>query len=87
VIVVRVELHSAITGKVIEIARAHIANEGVSQDMKIGDYRVATLTGRNNRALDRNIVNRAGFVRQHRRLDQHVWHLVSKALQAVGYGK
>jgi len=84
-IVVCVLLQSAVTGKVTEIARANICNVGGTD--KIGDYEIKTLRGRDTQAFERGQVTHAGRVTGHRRLDLHVWHLVSKALQAVGYGK
>lgn len=84
-IVVRVELHSAITGKATELARMHIANLG--GDAQRGNYDVRTLRGRDHAALDRTIVQRRGKVLGHARLALHVWHLVARALIAVGYAQ
>ena len=86
-IVVRVEQHSAITGEVTEIGRAIIANKGGSADGKIGNYDVGTFRGRSKTALDGMQLQRRGKVENHPRLSLHVWHLVAKALQAMGYGK
>lgn len=83
-IVVRVELHSAVTGETTEIARMLIDNIGGTH--KRGDYRCRTLRGRNSADLDARVVQREGRVRGHARLSQHVWHLVSKALTGMGYG-
>jgi hypothetical protein len=83
-IIVSVHLVSAIDGSVTELARAHIANIGGGRT--IGDYEVKTLRGRDTKDLNGHVVQRAGKVIGHRRLALHVWHLVSKALQAVGYG-
>lgn len=80
-IVVRVELHSALTRKVTELARMHICNFGGSRT--VGHYEVRTLRGRSAKDLDRHIVQRTGTVMNHPRLDQHVWHLVAKALSAA----
>lgn len=82
-IIVRVELHSAITGKVTEIARMGIANAG--GDHTRGDYRVETYRGRSGEALSRRVVQRSGEVRDYPRLAIHVWHLVARALVAMGY--
>lgn len=82
-IVVRVELHSAITGKITEIARAHIANIGGTNNS--GDYRVETFRGRNKDQLDKLASGRAGAVRNYPRLSIHVWHLVARALIVMGY--
>lgn len=83
-IIVRVELHSAITGQVSELARMHISNEGGSP--RRGNYAVQTLRGRDKATLDRGAVQHKGKVLNHARLALHVWHLVAKALAAVGYG-
>jgi len=84
VIVVRVELHSAVTGEKKEIARMLIDNVGGTH--KRGDYRCRTLRGRNSAAFDERVVQREASVRGHPRLSQHVWNLVGKALAGLGYG-
>ena len=84
-ITVRVELHSAITGEISEIARMRITNRGDSSDPELGSYDIATLTGRTSKALDAGTVNRRGMVIGHRRLRLHVWHLIYRALTSVGY--
>lgn len=83
-IIVRVELHSAITGEVSELARMIIANAGGTNTL--GDYTVTTLRGRSTQQLDQRVPQRTGKVLQHQRLALHVWHLVAKALKSVGYG-
>lgn len=85
-IIVRVELHSAINGQVTEIARAIIVNKGGTADGKLGSYDVGTFRGRSKQALDGLQIQRRGKVENHPRLSQHVWHLVAKALAAMGYG-
>jgi hypothetical protein len=86
-IVVRVELHSAITGQVEEIGRMVIDNIGGTK--QVGEYRVRTLRGRSRAALDAawaaKSVTREGRVHRHHRLKEHVWNLVAKALVAAGY--
>lgn len=84
-IVVRVELHSAINGRVTELARAYIGNIGGTKTR--GDYAVRTLRGRSRAQLDKAITQRSGKITDHARLNEHVWHLVSKALTAMGYGR
>lgn len=88
-LIVKVELHSAITGKKTEIARMMIDNIG--GDETRGDYRCRIYRGRDKRALTsamlRNSTVREGRVLGHRRLALHVWHLVAKALAAMDYGK
>ena len=86
-IIVRVELMSAITGQTRELARMHICNEGGTNARC--DYGAYVLRGRDKEALDRSW--RAGTytetakVTGHARLQEHVWNLVSKALVAAGY--
>lgn len=82
-IIVRVELLSAINGTRRELARMHISNLGGSAHL--GDYKVETLRGRDELALDRRVVQRSGKVVGHARLALHVWALVAKALGSVGY--
>ncbi|MCA0208154.1 MAG: hypothetical protein LCH74_03740 [Proteobacteria bacterium] len=88
-IVIRVELWSAIDGQKTEIARAMINNVGGT--LKVGDYQGETYRGRSvdalNTAMRRQQVTRSGTVTGHRRLDLHVWHLLAKMLTAMGYGK
>lgn len=95
-IVVRVELWSAVTGETTEIARMLIDNIGGTHTR--GNYRCRTLKGRSRQALDRAMVRtggdgifrtvqREGRVEGHPRLREHVWNLVAKALAATGYGK
>lgn len=87
-IIVRVELWSAVTGERTELARAMIHNVGGSLD--VGDYEAETYRGRSSDALDAAMrarqVTRRGKVTGHRRQALHVWHLVGKALASMGYG-
>lgn len=82
-IVVRVELHSARTGAVTELARMDIANIGGTRNS--GDYAVQANRGRDREALSKRIAQREGQVLGHPRLSQHVWYLVAKALKALKY--
>lgn len=84
-IIVRVELHSAVTGQVTELARAHISNIGGTD--AAGDYECITLRGRSKATLDRHVPQRRGKVLGHPRLREHVWNLVAKALTGMGYGR
>lgn len=83
-IVVRVELHSAITHRVTELARMHICNNGGTNTL--GDYICTALRGRSKEALDKRTPQRCAMVTKHQRLTQHVWNLVAKALTAMEYG-
>lgn len=93
-IVVKVELHSAITGRVSEIARAVIHNTGGNREY--GDYGAFTARGRDGDALKKSMLSilngqskpvHQGEVKHHARLKEHVWNLVAKSLKAMGYGK
>jgi hypothetical protein len=79
-LVVKVELHSAITGEVSEIGRMLIDNVGGTTEH--GDYRVRVLK-RNNQ----KVVSRIGTVEAHPRLRAPVWSLVAKALAATKFIK
>ena len=89
-IIVRVELHSAITGKVTELARMMIANDGTEyKDNNRGDYDGVTFRGRDREALDQaqrdRSVTRSGRVEGYPRLSSHVWNLVTRMLTSMGY--
>ena len=85
-IVVRVELHSAITRKITEIARFDIWNTGTGSTER-GDYSCASFIGRDRESLAQRRKNRTGSVPDHPRLREHVLNLVAKALLSMGYGK
>lgn len=85
-IVVRVELWSAIDGRKTELARMHIINDGTGNGT-VGNYECNTLRGRSTEALDRGQPQRTGRVEEYRRLDHHVWNLVNRALTNMGYLK
>jgi hypothetical protein len=88
-IVIRVELWSAVDGQKTELARAMIHNVGGTNN--VGDYEGESYRGRSEAALDaamlRQQVTKRGKVTGHRRLDLHVWHLVAKMLASMGYGQ
>lgn len=84
--VVRVELHSAITGRVTEIARMRIANDG-SGSRTVGNYVATVFRGRSKAELDKSVQQRAAGVKAYPRLKLHVWNLVAEALAAMNYGR
>ncbi len=95
-LVVKVELWSAITGKHTEIARAVIHNVGTNISGSRGDYEGLTLKGRDEEALHKAMVkalmeqgpvSKRGEVKNHARRQEHVWVLVAKMLDAMGYVK
>lgn len=90
-IVVKVELWSAIDGRRTELARMQIDNIGVNDTGTFGDYHVGTFAGRNEKSLHEALRKqrylKEGKVLHHARLAQHVWNLVAKGLTTLGYGK
>lgn len=85
-LLVRVELHSAITGRVTELARLKIANDG-SGNKDYGNYYCDTFRGRDSDALDKAHPLRHGGVKMFPRLRKHVWYLVCQCLQSMDYDK
>jgi hypothetical protein len=61
--IIRVELHSAITGQITEIERARIANIGRSETL--GNYAAETLRGPCAEDLNKGIVQRSSFIEKH----------------------
>lgn len=79
-IVVKVELHSAVTREVTELGRMTISNDGSSEDGRVGHY-----NGEVMRKPDFRAVTRVGRVENHRRLDKVIWVLVCRMLKNMGY--
>jgi hypothetical protein len=84
-IVVRVELHSARTGKVQELARMLVINRG-DGTQQLGSYDALVLRGRDDEALDRMQIHKRTAIESWPRLRLHVWNLVATALLSMGYG-
>lgn len=78
-ILIKVELHSAITGKVTEIGRMQIYNDGTGTS-KSRNYGVRLM-----RRGTKDVVQRTGEVKGHASLSLSIWKLVAKALLAVGF--
>jgi hypothetical protein len=83
-IIVTVDLVSAVTGQTKQLARMHICNDGTGTK-SVGDYDVTTFRGRDAEALERRASSRTGRVEGYPRTSLHVWNLVSRALAACGY--
>lgn len=79
-ILVKIELHSAITGKVTELGRMQISNTGhaTKENPKRGDYEVELF-----RKGSTTKVQRRGLVRDYPRQSYTVWELVRRALEAA----
>lgn len=84
-IVVRVELWSAVTGQKTELARMEICNDETGT-MRRRNYITRTLTGRSTVALDKRVTQREGKVTNWPAEAVHVWNLVGTALAGMGYG-
>ena len=97
-IIVRIELWSAVTREVTELARMKICNVGGTHQRC--DYEAVTFRGRDRAALDRETVQRSCRVENagddaerscrienYPRLAVHVWNLVARALDKMGYGQ
>lgn len=84
-LVVKIELHSAITGEISEIARMRVYNDGAGTRTR-GDYIGEVFRGRNFEALDKNTIHKRAELRNWPRLDRHVWNLVAVMLKNLGYG-
>lgn len=77
-LIVKVELHSAITHKITEIARLRIYND-VSGTKEFGNYIVEGYDEDQEFFGQRKITG-------HPRLAAHVLNLVAKAIRALGHG-
>ena len=86
-IVIKVELWSARTGAIQELARMHIVNDETTTltNPNLGDYIGKTFRGRNKETLDKLTVSHHSIVLGWRRQQYHVWNLVSKMLIQMGY--
>jgi hypothetical protein len=82
-LIITVELHSAITGKVTEIAKMKLYNDGTGTSQK-GNYAGVTYRGKDD-ALIQEKTNRTGSVKNYPRLNLHVWNLIARMLKNMGY--
>jgi hypothetical protein len=94
VLVVKIELHSAITGQVKTIGEMVIANDGGGSRTK-GDYdgwvmrQTRSMSSLYDRFRDvmqgKKKATRTGRVEDYPRLSITVWHLVARMLKDMGY--
>ena len=85
-LVVKIELHSAITGKITTIGRMVIDNIGGTRTR--GDYRVRLLRANAKEWLGMYSIRHAKVTREGRvlnypRLSYSVWRLVFRSLKAI----
>jgi len=78
-LVIKVELHSAITGQISEIARMRIYND-MTGSREIGNY-VADVFDDETKTK----ITATGAVKKYPRLTAPVWSLVAKSLKAAGF--
>lgn len=83
-IVVRVELHSAIDGSVKELARMDICNE--SETRPRATYGAYVMRGRDRATLNRRSVLRECKIENYPSAAIHVWNLIASALVKMKYG-
>jgi hypothetical protein len=79
-LVVKIELHNANTGRISEIGRMQIANVGGTDE--VGDYAIDLSSEGFAGSKD---VRKSGRVENYPRLIAPIWSLVSKALHSVGF--
>ena len=87
---VTVELLSAIhPSRNRVMAMMHIANDGRETlvNPRLGTYDGETFVGRDAQALSRGQVSKRGRVERWPREAFHVWNLVARMLESMGYDK
>jgi hypothetical protein len=85
-IIIRVELHSAITRKITELARMHIVNTGDGNNVR-RNYKAMSFRGRCKEDLDRGTIQKEAYIKSWPSMSFHVWNLVAKALKECGYNQ
>ncbi len=83
-IIVKVELHSSRTGRVSELARMMIVNDGTG-NTKLSNYIGQSYRGRSKEQLDKRTIMKQGTVLHWSRQRYHVWNLVREMLTQMGY--
>lgn len=84
-IIIKVELHSAINGSITELARMKICNDGQSENPNFGNYIAQTFIGRSTEQLSKEREAKHITIQHWPRQRLHVWNLVCKALRQMGY--
>lgn len=83
---VTVTLISAISrDRDTELARMDICNLGDSENPRRGNYSAESYVGRDSAALDKRRVSKSATITNWPRLDFHIWNLVRRALDEMGY--
>jgi len=84
-IVVKVELWSAVTGEHEELGRMYVANDGTSSSRTKGNYnvKVARKGSFKYDGWEEIKTTRTGRVEKYPRLSYNVWRLITKALKSA----
>lgn len=90
ILVVRVELHSAVSGEISEIARMIIANDGTGERLRGNYWGHAAKGDTKNHMIPAVILHPSrklnyAEVKDYARNSLHVWNLVKRMLDAMGY--
>lgn len=81
------QLLSANSGKVTELARMDIVNDGTGKpDGVLRNYVAMVYRGRNTKALDNRTVQKGERISAWPSERVHVWNLVAAFLTKMGYG-
>lgn len=83
-IIVRVELLSAITGKTTELARMHIINDESGNDNS-RNYKGISFRGRDKSMLNLGTVQKEASLKNWKSKQFHIWNLVRAMLTNLGY--
>ena len=78
-IVIKAELHSARNGKISELGRMHICNDGkrTREDHKRGTYNVTLFRKRSDKVL------RSGVIEDWPRFSYSIWKMIIAAIDSV----
>lgn len=83
-IIIKVELHSAINHKITELARMKICNDGTGGRI-YRNYFGQTFKGRCKEQLDRETIQKQTSLNNWPSERFHIWNLVAKMLKNLGY--
>ena len=81
-LVVKIELWSAVTGAETELGRMYLANDGTARDPAKGNYdvKVARKGSKEYESWNEIKTTRTGRVENYPRLSYNVWRLITRAL-------
>ena len=83
-IVVKIELWSAVTGNVTELGRTYIWNDGTCEDPKRGNYNVSVCKkGKFKPPIIYRNMTRRGRVENYPRASYNIWRLIIRSLKSA----